>query len=112
MSLDDVGMCVRVFYLLLKDSDQTWTKPFPYRELGQHILCTARGCSREHRLQPKQHTLTHSQSFLINLTLIQRIVSKWFPTRHVHHATVAVVHQVARFTVDATGCDAVAVEEV
>lgn len=29
-----------------------------------------------------------------------------------HHAAVAVVHQVACFAVDATGCDAVAVKEV
>lgn len=34
------------------------------------------------------------------------------PTRHVHHATVAVVHQVARFAVDATSRDAVSVKEV
>lgn len=34
------------------------------------------------------------------------------PTGHVHHAAVAVVHQVARFAVNATGGDAVTVEEI
>ena len=33
-------------------------------------------------------------------------------TGHVHHAAVAVVHQVARLAVDAAGRDAVALEEV
>lgn len=34
------------------------------------------------------------------------------PTWHMHHAAVAVVHQIACFAVDATGRDAVAVKEV
>lgn len=29
-----------------------------HRELGEHILCTARGCSRAHRLGRKKHTFT------------------------------------------------------
>lgn len=33
-------------------------------------------------------------------------------TWHVHHAAVAVLHQVARLTVDAAGGDAVGVEEI
>lgn len=105
-----------------------WTQPVSYQELGQHILCTALGCSTVHRLQPKhKHTLTlvhflpvfllfeaTTVTFLcsiIDVTLTQLTVSVR-PTRHVHHATVAVVHQVACFTVDATGCDAVTVKEV
>lgn len=34
------------------------------------------------------------------------------PTWHVHHAAVAVLHQVARLTVNAAGGDAVGVEEI
>lgn len=33
-------------------------------------------------------------------------------TWHVHHAAVAVLHQVARLAIDAAGRDAVGVEEV
>lgn len=38
--------------------DQNWTKCLCYPERDQHILCTAPGCSRVHRLQPK-HTNTN-----------------------------------------------------
>lgn len=37
---------------------------FSYQELGQHILCTARGCSRAHRLEQKNSTHSHQISFL------------------------------------------------
>lgn len=64
----------------LNESDQMSTKPFfSYQELGQHILCTAPGCSRVHRLEPKKHTsLTLiplkciiSQCSIVSVTLAQ-----------------------------------------
>lgn len=90
---------------------QSWLMPLSHREPGQRILCTSRGCSKAHRLQQKQHT--QKQTFLFSsLTCFQSFLCEGFPTGHVHHATVAVVHQVACFAVYATGRDAVSVEEL
>lgn len=82
-------------------------KDMSHPELGQHTPCTVQGCSTERRLQEQnQPTLVCTWYSSPGITLV------WFPTGHVHHAAVAVVHQVARFAVDAAGCDAVAVKEV
>lgn len=91
---------------------QSWLKLLSHRELGQHILCTSRGCSKAHRLQQKQHTQKQTSLSFPSLTRFQSFLCEGFPTGHVHHATVAVVHQVACFTVYATGRDAVSVEEL
>lgn len=56
---------------------------------------------------------THGyMKFLHGLFFSTRHVGRVSLTGHVHHAAVAVVHQVPRLAVDATGSDAVTVEEV
>lgn len=76
-SCDYVGVCM---YRFLNYSDLMCSKPFSYQELGQHILCTARGCSRVHRLEHKEHELT--SIFEVPTVICHRSIIDVTPIQH------------------------------